>query len=399
MPDTSKRSEGGVSPVNLLEVDFALVVSRLIEAAKNDPAQLRSSVYELARLKLIDQAGSEDRYEQRRLLEALETAITGVEAFSQRQEHAKLGPPGPASRELTVGNAISDRASLVSRHLGQEIGESEFRPSRRSAGFASSAPDIVQVSVTPARRSFRARHVLLVTGILAVVTVGGVYLQRHQEALKPLGVIAGRWPTSSQPAQPKEAGARMAAAALDHAIGADGNSALLPKTFGIYAISADQLFELEPLPGRVPDLRVAVSAAITTPSRTSLPDGKARFIVYRRDSVNNAPDRAEIRVIAKVVSAMTFANSGKPAVVATEDTWVIRNVAIGYRVAPVKEAPDMYEIRSESDDFSLSPGRYALVIKGSAYDFTVAGKATDPNHCLERIEASNGSFYAPCQKP
>src|SRR5262249_18352629 len=150
---------------------------------------------------------------------------------------------------------------------------------------------------------------------------------------------------------------------------APAKSALLPDTFGIYAVSGDKLFELEQLPGRVPDARVAVSAAITSPSRSTLPDGKVRFIVYRRDSIANAPDRAEIRVIARITSAMTFANAGKATVAATDDTWVMRNISIGFRVAPVRENAEMYEIRNESDNFALSPGRYALVIKGAAYDF------------------------------
>jgi len=34
------------------EVDFAIVLSRVIASIENDPAQLRSAVYELARIKL-----------------------------------------------------------------------------------------------------------------------------------------------------------------------------------------------------------------------------------------------------------------------------------------------------------------------------------------------------------
>jgi len=56
-------------------------------------------------------------------------------------------------------------------------------------------------------------------------------------------------------------------------------------------------------------------------------------------------------------------------------------------------------IRPESSDFVLAPGRYAMVIKDLAYDFTVAGESTDPAHCLERTEAANGNFYSECHKP
>lgn len=44
-------------------------------------------------------------------------------------------------------------------------------------------------------------------------------------------------------------------------------------------------------------------------------------------------------------------------------------------------------------------GRYSLVLKGQAFDFTVSGPITDPAHCLERTEAANGAYYSECQNP
>jgi hypothetical protein len=44
-----------------------------------------------------------------------------------------------------------------------------------------------------------------------------------------------------------------------------------------------------------------------------------------------------------------------------------------------------------------TPGRYALVVKGQAYDFTVAGEITETAQCLERTEAANGTFYSECR--
>jgi len=46
----------------------------------------------------------------------------------------------------------------------------------------------------------------------------------------------------------------------------------------------------------------------------------------------------------------------------------------------------------------LPPGRYVLVLKGQAYDFSVAGLVTDPRQCLERLAATNGQFYSECRK-
>jgi len=58
----------------------------------------------------------------------------------------------------------------------------------------------------------------------------------------------------------------------------------------------------------------------------------------------------------------------------------------------------MYEFQSQNADTPLAPGRYALVLKGLAYDFSVAGPITDPRQCLERLVATNGQFYSECQK-
>jgi hypothetical protein len=170
----------------------------------------------------------------------------------------------------------------------------------------------------------------------------------------------------------------------------------LPSTFGIYAVSAGELAELKPLQGKVPDPRVAMSAAITTPSQTTIASGETKFIVFRRDSATNAPDHAEVRVIAKVARTMGFDPSGKSVLSQAQDSWVLRNILFPYKIGPIDDHPEMFLIQPEASDFALAPGRYALVIKGQGYDFTVAGAVTDPRQCLERLDAANGAFYSPC---
>jgi hypothetical protein len=94
----------------------------------------------------------------------------------------------------------------------------------------------------------------------------------------------------------------------------------------------------------------------------------------------------------------SFDKDGKQVVTTIDDNWVMRNSSIPYRMAPKKDNPDMYEIRSENPDAPLAPGRYALVLKGLAYDFSVEGPVTDPRQCLERLVATNGRFYSECKK-
>ncbi|WP_354201388.1 hypothetical protein [Bradyrhizobium sp. JR4.1] len=169
----------------------------------------------------------------------------------------------------------------------------------------------------------------------------------------------------------------------------------LPTAFGVYALSEGQLQELKPVPGKIPDRRVAISAAITTPSATTLTSGDVSFIVFRPDGGVDATG-TEVRVVAKVSRAMGVDATGKAAMVTAGDTWVIRSMSYPYKVGPVEDQPRMLSLQPEQDGFTLSPGRYVVVVKGMGYDFTVAGTPTDPNQCVERINATNGAFYSPC---
>jgi hypothetical protein len=172
----------------------------------------------------------------------------------------------------------------------------------------------------------------------------------------------------------------------------------LPSVYGVYAISGGQLYELEALAGRVPDQRVSMSTPIKTPSRTVLADGQIVFIIYRRDVASSAPERVTVRVIAKIMRAMTF-DMAQASVANVEDAWTIRNVSYEFRVAPLSEAPEMLMIRPENANFVFPAGRYGLVVKGQAYDFTVAGRITEAAQCLEGVKASNGTFYSECRNP
>src|SRR5262245_50733931 len=76
------------------EVDFALVLARVIDDVNRDPAELRRAVYELARIKLQREGWRHDPPldigEMRKLTKALETAIERVEAFSSQRDEARV---------------------------------------------------------------------------------------------------------------------------------------------------------------------------------------------------------------------------------------------------------------------------------------------------------------------
>src|SRR5713226_1886210 len=84
-----------VSP-HAQEVEFALILSRMISTVKEDPAQLRLAIYEFARARLTMDTSWAEEHERERLSTALETAIQGVEQFStRREERESLQPPTP----------------------------------------------------------------------------------------------------------------------------------------------------------------------------------------------------------------------------------------------------------------------------------------------------------------
>ncbi|HEY1579306.1 MAG TPA: hypothetical protein VGF82_19740 [Terracidiphilus sp.] len=365
------------APTSSPEVEFALVLSRMIESVRNDPEHLRATVYELARHKMKEQSVSRGRAERKRVLKALETAIQGVETFAKNNEYDVLARPA----------ADQPRALAPPRV--------ETAPRVEEVGPVASVIDLQRSHWSSRRRGSRFAASWRLASVIAIVfTIVLVATQRERvrnQIARVEALFRPVTPKSVEVAAPPVAPATNMSPLAEPAT-------RIPTTYGIYAISGDKLYELELLPGRAPDIRVAVSAAIQTASRTTLPDGHLKFVVYRRDSATNAADHAEVRIVAKIERETGFDPAGKPLVKKTEDTWVIRNISIPFRTAPKKDNPDMYEVQSEDPEAALTPGRYALVLKGQAYDFSVAGSVTDPRQCLERFSATNGQFYSECRK-
>ena len=171
----------------------------------------------------------------------------------------------------------------------------------------------------------------------------------------------------------------------------------IPSEYGIYAVSNGKLTELDILPIKIPDQRVAISPLFSTPSRVHLPAGELQFVAFRRDLVNNAPDRITVRVVARVVRALNFNSGGTAAITEVAGSWVVRSNSYQMKVAPVSDNPEMIIIRADQPQFALPAGRYALVVKGTPYDFTLDGPQADAAHCLERTDALNGPVYTECR--
>ena len=381
-PEIVRPDGGDATPDPSREVEFALMLSRVIDSVEKNPEFLRATVYELARHKLKEEFTSESFGDVRNLSKSLEIAIAGVEAFSKKKDGAEAS--------LLGANPAQGKA-LISAYPSNPYVASALEsvsPVFEAHVFGSGG--------TPVRKKpFQLRTAgWFVASFLAGLAVLTAAISL--ELLRRKGYFAVNQPATILAKANTAAPAKSAPTAVEPKSAEP--SPTVPTAFGIYAVSDGKLHELDVLPGRAPDPRIAISSIITANSRTTLTDGHVAFVIYRRDSATNAADRAEVRVVARIEREANFNKDGKQVVTAVDDNWVIRNISMPYRTAPKKDNPEMYEVRSENPEAPLPPGRYALVLKGLAYDFAVAGPVTDPRQCLERLVATNGRFYSECKK-
>ena len=359
-----------------LEVEFALVIARMIETLKDNPEDMRQAIYELARYKLLDQLPNVTAEEKERTQHALETAIRGVESFTEQQVGIPTSTPHLQLSGPRTASTVDDRfyPELIS-----QVGASSHSNADVERNAGGSKPH------TPL--SYLRRTAAMIAILIAILVA-----VQQRELLLSLGHILPKLEqkaTIEDRIAPLQASNRPAPPPAKPA-------PLRPTDYGVYAVSNDALIGLNPLPGRPPDIRVAVSAAITAPRHAILPNGHPKFIVFRRDLASSIADRVEVRIVAKI--AREFSASvinKKPA----DDTWVMRNISFPFRLSPVNDNPEMFEVHSEDPALELTPGRYALVLKTQAYDFSVEGEPVDPKQCIERIVTTNGTFYSDCKKP
>jgi hypothetical protein len=437
MPDKKSDHLATATP----EVDFALVLARVLDDADRDPAEFRRAIYELARIKLQREAWRRDppldNEQMRRLSKALETAIERVETFSsQRDETRALRPLDRLikDQERAEPQLTADPPLLTLENGATDAGASQFHngtvgglpgpatlPTEPGSRLAETnrvrllAPEDampVQPAVAVLAREnarftdrllppWQKRGSLVASALMFVAIVAGLaFLVRERPSLLQLFHRSSTPTTATAPADHPDTVSTAASSGVSVAPPPhkEEPAPLLPRVYGIYAISNGELFELEALPGRAPDPRIALSAVITKTSHTILPDGRVTFVAYRRDFIASAPERASVRVIAKIARATNFSPGGQTQVSGVDDTWIMRNISFPFRIAPVASNSEMLALESESEP-TLPAGRYGLVINGIAYDFSVAGEVTDSAQCLERVAAANGTFYSPCRKP
>jgi hypothetical protein len=358
------------------EVQFALVISRMLDTVKDDAEARRQMVYDLARYKLQEQFTYADAKNIDQMKRALEVAIEEVEKFSREEAPLERLP----SQQLTSSKATETGGLLVS-------GDATVLRSRieisRSKLPAISGPLLPVIKRTAA--------ILLAVGavILIVSQRDNIAALRRQISSqapeiaqvspKPETTITVAKPEMITPAPPPP-------------------TRVLPTDYGIYALIDDKsLAELNATGVMAPDMRIAISPEFKKPDRPHLPNGRVKFIVFRRDAANVIPERVEVRVVAKIAREFSTDAAGKN-LGGGEDVGVIRNFSYPFRVSPIPGKPEMYELHTGDSGLELAPGHYVLSLGSQAYYFQVDGEITDPRQCLERVVAGNGTFYAPCKK-
>jgi hypothetical protein len=389
--DISRQTGDGHRATTSLEVDFALVLASTIDEIRADPAQLRSAIYELARIKLEEEAflkkPSVDIQQIDRVRSALETAIHGVETFALKKESRTLLPL-PAKNQASY--VIDSRESF----LGLDDAPVVTAKSKESwSVFARNDRLKSQLGRLLVFAAIGAALLYPIVGRHSGSAASPKSADETGSTIQVASVASQAVDNDSPPGISPESAARNS-----FFVDVERGRLPLPNAYGIYAISNGELHELNVLPGRAPDPRILVSAAIRNPSQTTLADGRVVFVAYRRDLATSAPDRISVRVVAKVMRGMSFNSKGGTDTVSVEDIWAIRNISHHFRVAPVPEHPEMLVFRPEAAGFVFPAGRYALVLNGQAYDFAIAGSITEASQCLERIEAANGTFYSECNR-
>jgi hypothetical protein len=371
------------------------ILSELIATVSRDRRQLRMLVYEFARRRLrtslYPHFEDGNWAEIQKQLKALDIVIDKVEADCAHNTSLTFMPEppityrdltnGPGS-ELSIPKAAITLAGSQTPLLAPAVGSED------------------DVFVAVARIGKQARTKLwwkfqlgvAVLGLIAFLAIGARF------TFGWLGLTRPEATTSSPPAKAENSERNLASDARRDATKGLRSTIPLPTEYGAFAVTAGRLIELPQIAMRVPDPRVAISPTISTPSQAHLPTGKLEFVIFRRDLANAAPDRVSLRVVARVARVLTFDTHGKPTTSKVEDSWVIRSNSYQMRVAPVPESPEMILIRPDPADLVLPAGRYALVLKGVAYDFTLDGPTTDSAHCLERTDALNAPVYSECQR-
>jgi len=400
--------------------DYYSVLARTISAVGQDRTQLRQMIYKFARSEL-----KSDLFRRKGLrledvkqqMAALESAIDQIEADIGDDTKLLAYSPEATAAATSAHTAITVRPSSADSSFTGD-GQDEILPPvfelvrhpvdhTRMPSVAAEEARVVQVQpANPVRAAFWST-VQLVVAVVLGVALFSVIQDRGGDVRglmsRFLGNSGGGQPVAREDAAANQPTATLSDKAMQSparlSLGPLMGDVAMPSTYGVYAISHRKLIDLQMLSIKVPDQRISISAMISTPPAVMLPDGQVEFVAFRRDLAANAPDQATVRIVARVKRSLSFDAAGKPRTSEVDGAWAVRSNSYAMKIAPVNGNPEMILIRPENPKFSFPAGRYALMLKGLAYDFSVEGPITDMAQCLERTDALNAPVFSECRGP
>jgi hypothetical protein len=399
--------------------DYYSVLARTISAVGQDQTQLRLMIYKFARSEL-----KSDLFRRKGLrledvkqqMAALEWAIDRIEADIGNDTKLLAYSPEATAAATSADTAITVRPSSADSSFTGD-GQDEILPPvfelvphpvdhTRILSVAAEEARVVQVQPAhPVRAAFWSTVQLVVAVVLGVALFSALQDQGNLRGLmsRYLGNSGGGKPLAEEHTfvnQPDTTlGGNVAPLPVRLNLGPKIGEVALPSSYGVYAVSHGKLIDLQMLSIKVPDQRVSISAVVSAPPAVTLPDGQVEFVAFRRDLAANAPDQATVRIVARVKRSLSFDAAGKPRITEVDGAWAVRSNSYAMKVAPVNGNPEMILIRPEDPKFSFPAGRYVLMLKGLAYDFSVEGPITDMAQCLERTDALNAPVYSECRGP
>lgn len=386
------------------------VLVKAIARASSDPVRFRKLVYVMAMqdLKSAAREPTPDPVKQATTLLELEEALQFEYAVARIEQHADAGAngetssgqprPGAPARGDTprdrstaaaaeqVTDLVADRLPAFLDPVTQVIPDSlEEAPPPRPSLLQSNWLPFPQLAIAS------AAALAFCAGI-----AGFVQWDRQAMATSAVAGTAAAQRASNQVATATRHSPETVGAGHPQTRPAAALPFPPPKAYSVYAESNGRITALQPLPISIPAGHFRTSEEITEASRTLVSGGDLKFVVYRRDLAPDALDTVSIRVVARVAHSLSFVN-GKAAMTPVTGVWRVRDKTYRLKASPVEGNPQMVVMEPEAGTV-LPSGRYALMLNGEGYDFTVPGPVTAMEQCLEQFQVQNGMILSECPK-
>ena len=390
------------TPALLAQPDhYSLLVSAIAKAS-HDPVHLRGLVYTIAAQSLTQDEHAPDPFPdpvaQAKTLIELERALQFEHAIFRIERQAAEAQDEPADDEgLTPSEMAAVRPGPSPEHLSASL--AHRLPSFLNPLFRISL-DAVQFARAP-RRALRTNLLAFTQLIMASVIGAALYTGIANWMREHPAVASLAFASTIKHQHIPRAGNSFETVGSAHPASATKAAGValpfpVPKAYGVYAGNNGRVSALPLLPLGIPTARFQMSAEIKEPSRTVVSGDNLTFVVFGQGLGGRALGSITLRVVARVMRATTFVD-GRPTVTPIGAEWRVRDNSYALEVSPADGNPDMLVVGLQAGAV-LPPGRYALVVDGQGYDFTVAGPITASEQCLEQFQLQNGAVLSECPK-